>query len=423
MHRPGVTGSFCQVFAQTASMPLAPPCDLFVIAGEPSGDAYGAEVVNRLRSRYADLVCAAMGGPALTEAGAEVEQRIDGLAVMGLMPVLARLPTFIRLTLRMAALVRSRRPKVVLTIDYPGFNLRLLRRLVDLRRAGTRFVHLVAPQVWAWQPRRAKTIAQTVDRLLCFFPFEPPLFKRFGCRAEFIGHPLLELIPAQRDNRSLEAELNLQPQDRLLLLAPGSREREVRQLLGIFHQAAEAVLPRLDPGAGRIQVAVAKVGELPSRLYRESTHFPLIEGRYRELCARAHLGLIASGTATLEAGIIGLPHIIAYRADRVTALLARQFIRTPHVGLPNLLSDKRICPEVLQDDLSVPRLVAHLQRLWSGPRREECLAGLGQIRSLLGEGGAIQRIADILDEELAIGRRRADTFGNFDAIRHDTTKM
>jgi lipid-A-disaccharide synthase len=404
-------------------MPLAPPCDLFVLAGEPSGDAYGAEVVKRLRARYADLVCAAMGGPALTEAGAEVEQRIDGLAVIGLMPVLARLPSFIRLTLRMAALIRARRPKVVLTIDYPGFNLRLLRRLVDLRKAGTRFVHLVAPQVWAWQPRRAKTIAQTVDRLLCFFPFEPPLFERFGCRAEFIGHPLLELIPASRDSHSLEAELDLQSQDRLLLLAPGSREREVRQLLGIFHQAAEAALPRLDPGAGRIHVAVAKVTELPSSLYREATHFPLVEGRYRDLCARSRVGLIASGTATLEAGIIGLPHVIAYRTDRITALLARQFMRTAHVGLPNLLAGKRICPEVLQDDLSVPRLVAHIQRLWSGPRRDECLADLHRTRSLLGEGGAIQRIADILDEELAIGRRRADTFGNFDAIRHDTTKM
>ena len=155
-------------------MPLAHTCDLFVIAGEPSGDAYAAEVVRRLRARYSDLTCAAMGGPALQEAGAEIEQDIEGLAVMGLGPVLARLPSFVQLGLRMAHVIRSRRPKVVLTVDYPGFNLRLVRRLADMRRAGTRFVHLVAPQVWAWKPRRAKAIAHSVDRLLCFFPFEPP---------------------------------------------------------------------------------------------------------------------------------------------------------------------------------------------------------------------------------------------------------
>ncbi len=319
--------------------------------------------------------------------------------------------------------MRARRPKVVLTIDYPGFNLRLLRKLSDLRRAGTRFVHLVAPQVWAWKPRRAKSIAQTVDRLLCFFPFEPPLFTRFGCKADFVGHPLLDLVAQRPDTAALDQELGLAHDDRLLLLAPGSREREVRQLLGVFHQAAEAVAPRLSGGGGMVKVAVAKVPDLPIRLYREASDFPLVEGRYRELCARAHAGLIASGTATLEAGIIGLPHVIAYRTDRLTAMLARKLIRTPHVGLPNLVAGKRICPEVLQDDLSVPRLVAHLERLWEGPRREECLADLAGTRALLGAGGAIERIADIIDEELAMGRRRADTFGNFDAVRHDTTKV
>jgi lipid-A-disaccharide synthase len=404
-------------------MPLAPTCDLFVIAGEPSGDAYGAEVVSRLRARYSDLVCAAMGGQALTEAGAEVEQGIDGLAVMGLGPVLARLPTFIRLGLRMAQLVRARRPKVVLTIDYPGFNLRLVRRLRDLRAAGTRFVHLVAPQVWAWQPRRAKAISHSVDRLLCFFPFEPPLFRRFGCQADFVGHPLLDLIGPKQDTRGLEAELHLAGRDRLLLLAPGSREREVRHLLPVFHQAAEAMLARKPTSEGRIKVAVAKVPELPSSLYREATDFPLIEGHYREMCARAHLGLIASGTATLEAGIIGLPHIIAYKTDRLTAMLVRQCIRTAHVGLPNLLAGRRICPEVLQDELTVPRLVAHLERLWDGPGRERCLADMQQTRALLGSGGAIGRIAEIIDEELSMGRRRADTFGAIEAVRHDTTRM
>lgn len=404
-------------------MALAHTCDLFVVTGEPSGDAYAGEIVRRLRSRYSDLTCAAMGGPALAAAGADIEQDIDGLAVMGLGPVLARLPFFVQLGLRMAAVIRSRRPKVILTVDYPGFNLRLMRRLADLRRDGTRFVHLVAPQVWAWKPRRAKTIAHSVDRLLCFFPFEPPLFSRFGCQADFVGHPLLDLIPTHISVSDVEEELKLSRQDRLLLLAPGSRPREVRALLGAFHQAAEAVLPRLAAAAGgRIKVAVAKMPELPISLYREFTDYPLVEGHYRELCARAHVGLIASGTATLEAGLIGIPHVIAYRTDRLTATLARHLIRTEHVGLPNLIAGRRVCPEVLQDDLTVPRLVAHIERLWSGPRRADCLAGLSQVRVDLGAGGAISRIADLIDSEMASGKRRADTLGRVDSVRHDTTR-
>jgi len=403
-------------------MPLAHTCDLFVIAGETSGDAYAAEVLRRLRARYSDLTCAAMGGPALQEAGAEIEQDIEGLAVMGLGPVLARLPSFIQLGLRMAQVIRSRRPKVVLTVDYPGFNLRLVRRLADMRAAGTRFVHLVAPQVWAWKPRRAKSIAQSVDRLLCFFPFEPPLFSRFGVQADFVGHPLLDLIPPRIPTAAVSDELKLAPDDHLLLLAPGSRPREVRALLGLFHQTAEALVPRLARHGQRVRVAVAKVPELPIALYREATDYPLVEGRYRELCARAHVGLIASGTATLEAGLIGLPHVIAYRADRLTAMLARHLIRTPHIGLPNLVVGRRVCPEVLQDDLSVARLVAHVERLWSGERRADCLAGLAQTRAALGAGGAISRIADLIDEEMAHGRRRADTLGRIETIRHDSTK-
>ncbi len=382
-------------------MGLTPTSDVFVLAGEPSGDAYGGAIVAELKRRQAELVCAAMGGPELAKAGAEIEQDIEGLAVMGLFPVLARLPQFIRLGLRMAAVVRARKPKLVITVDYPGFNLRLARRLADLRASGTRFCHVVAPQVWAWKPRRAKSVAHSVDRLLCFFPFEPPLFSRFGCAADFVGHPLLDLIPERPDTSSIERELGIDPQRKLLLLAPGSREREVAKLLPIYHQAAESAMRRLGP----MTVAIAKVPDLPMDLYRRASHFPLVEGRYRELCARAHLGVIASGTATLEAGVIGLPHVIAYRMDRVTAAIARQVIRTDHVGLPNLVLGKRVCPEVLQDQLTVPRLVAHIERLWKGPDRAECLSGLGLLRARLGSGGAIARMADLLVQDLDIGRR------------------
>lgn len=384
------------------AMPLAPLCDLFVCAGEASGDAYGAAVVRALRQRRPDAVVAAMGGAHLAGAGADIEQDIEGMAVMGLWPVLARLPTFARILNHVERTVRARRPRVLLTIDYPGFNLRLARRLADLRADGMRIVHVVAPQVWAWRPRRAKTIAHSVDRLLCFFPFEPPLFTRFGCRAEHVGHPLLDLTPERIPTDALDRDLGLAGRE-VLLVAPGSREREVRSLLPVMVAAAQAAAARMQ---GRPEILVSRVPDLPLDLYRSVTDLRLVEGRWRELCARARAGCLASGTATLEAGLIGLPHAICYRMDPLTAAIARRVLLTSHVGLPNLVCGRRVCPELLQEQFTVPRLTAHLLRLWDGERRRDCRQGLSELRGRLGGGGALERIAAVIDDELSTSRRR-----------------
>ena len=404
-------------------MSLSPLCDLFVLAGEASGDAYAAAIVERLRARHPELVVAGMGGPAMAAAGVEIEQDSDGLAVMGFFPVLARLPEFIRLGRRLAAVVRARRPRAVLTVDYPGFNLRLLRRLADVRAAGTRFVHVVAPQVWAWKPRRAKSIARTVDRLLCFFPFEPRCFERFAPGVpRFVGHPLVDLIPTGMDCAPVARELDLRPEDRLLLIAPGSRLKEVNGLLPVFDRAVELARPRLAVPGGRLVAAIAKAPEIDREVYRQHSHLPLIEGRYRELCARAHVGLIASGTATLEAAIIGLPHVIAYRTDIISARLARYLLRVDHIGLPNIVLGDRVCPEVLQDELTPERLCAHLLRLWDGPVRDERKARLADMRAVLGGGGAMARIADAVHDEIVVGRRALDTLQTLDRERRREAK-
>ncbi|GDY13404.1 lipid-A-disaccharide synthase [Planctomycetota bacterium] len=404
-------------------MGLSPACDLFVLCGEPSGDAYAGAIIAELRRRHPALTVAAMGGEHCRAAGAVIEQPIDGLAVMGLLPVLARLPEFIRLGMRLARIVRDSAPAVVVTVDYPGFNLRLLRRLAGLRQRGTRFIHVVAPQVWAWKPRRAKSIAASVDRLLCFFPFEPPLFNRFAgrwaksCTAQFIGHPLVDLVAAGAEPDQVRSELGLAAEDRLLLLAPGSREREVATLLPVFHQAAEALSRRLP----RVRVAVSRHPDVPLGRYRAITHFPLVEGRFRSLCAAAQAGLVASGTASLEASLLGLPHVIAYRMDPPTAAIARHLIRTDHVGLPNIVLGWRAVPEVLQRQLDPVRLTAHLLRLWDGPRRSEMLADLAAVRAALGGGGALTRIADVVAEELTLAIAKRGASRTSDRLRSEVT--
>jgi lipid-A-disaccharide synthase len=290
-------------------------------------------------------------------------------------------------------IIRERQPKVVITVDYPGFNLRLLKNLRNLQVQGTKFCHVVAPQVWAWKPRRAKKVAHLVDRLCCFFPFEPPLFQRYGGDAVFVGHPLVDTMPTSLESNRIRQELEIPQNAKVLLLAPGSREAEVSALLPIFDEALAKISHRL-PSSAPIVPIIAKSPHLDHGLYRRLSHHRLIEGRYRDLLQLAHVGLITSGTATLEAALAGLPHIIAYKGDALSAVIARQVILTEHVGLPNIVHEERVCPEVLQDQCEPVRLAAHLERMWQGPVRDTCQERLAQTRELLGGGDAMACIAD-----------------------------
>ncbi|MFW5830552.1 MAG: lipid-A-disaccharide synthase, partial [Planctomycetota bacterium] len=322
----------------------------FFLTGETSGDAYAASIIKALHEVDCDQPIAGIGGDAMQAAGIEPLERMDAYAVMGVLPVLRRLPEFVRLGKRVEQAIREHRPRVVVGIDYPGFNFRMYRRLADLRQQGLRIVHIVAPQVWAWRPRRAKRMAQSVDRLLCFFPFEPPLFRRFDCRADFVGHPLVDLVgePARGAD------------SRMLLLAPGGRGREVRDLLPIMIAAAELAQRWLGE---EMQVVVSQAPGVPASAYA-GCPFPCSRRPFRELCREAHVAIMASGTACLEAALLGLPHVIAYRLDAVSGRMAAHLIHVPWVGLPNLVHGREICRELLQDRLTVPRLAAALAGSW-----------------------------------------------------------
>lgn len=384
--------------------PQVPRCDIFILVGEPSGDAYAASIITALQERFPHLVIAGAGSHAMRATGIDVDVAMDDYAVMGLLAVLRRLGEFRRLGTQVREAIRARSPRLLLTIDYPGFNLRMHAAVRGLRSQGMVSCHMVAPQVWAWKPRRAKKVAALVDRLLCFFPFEPPLFERHGGDAQFIGHPLLDAIPDPsqviRDESTdtwWYEQYHLRPQDRVLLLAPGSREHEVSRLLPVFDEVWSLIGHRLGaPEGGRVVPIIAKSPHLDHSLYRRFTHHQLIEGSYRHLLRRAHAGLIASGTATLEAALAGVPHIIAYRGDYLTARVVRYLIRTQHVGLPNIVANHRIVPELLQDQCEPVRMAAHLERLWDGAHRQQCCQDLADVRRRLGSPGALLRAVDAL---------------------------
>lgn len=381
-------------------VPAANHSDVMLITGEPSGDAYAAEIAKALLTERPGLVLGGMGGRLMAEAGVEIDQSSDGLAVMGLFPVLLRLPEFMALGRRLEARIRAAAPKVVITVDYPGFNFRLLAKLQDMRAAGTRFIHVVAPQVWAWKPRRTKKVAKLVDRLMCFFPFEPPLFRRFGLDAVFIGHPLADLVTPQ-PTAAIDADLGLQTDDELLLLAPGSRYKEVVAMLPIMDAAVRLARPRLRGANGRPPaIAVSVSPDLPRELYNGATDLPLSDHPYRALLTRAHVAAITSGTATLEAALMGLPHIICYRGDPISARIGMRLFLADHFGLPNIVHDRRIAPELFQEEFTPSRLAAHLVRQWRGPQRRRARGVLATTRMQLGGGGALKRISEIVLAEI-----------------------
>ncbi len=361
---------------------------LFILTGEPSGDAYAAEIVAQLQRGGEKGPIAGIGCQALAAAGVPLVVRMDDYAVMGVLPVLRRLPDFLALGRQVEAAIRAQQPRVILGVDYPGFNFRMYQRLADLRAAGTRIIHLVAPQVWAWRRRRAKRLARAVDRMLCFFPFEPDYFTRFGCQAEFVGHPLVDLI-SQRVPRA---------NSRTVLLAPGGRRKEVASLLPIQVQAAR-LLQRWLP-AESLQVVVSKVPAVPASCYA-GCPFELSERPYRQLCTEARIAAIASGTACLEAALIGLPHVLCYRLDQISGRIAPHLIQVPYVGLPNLVHHLQVCPELVQVRLNPQRLAAALYRGWQPQRNQAWRETLMCTDHLLGGGGAMARIAAILVRELA----------------------
>jgi lipid-A-disaccharide synthase len=356
-------------------------CDLYVLAGERSGDTYAAAVVAGLRARHAGLRCAGIGLDGMRQAGVSLDADMTGLALMGFLPVLARLGRFRRLLRDTEAAIRARRPRVVLTVDYPGFNLRLLHRLQDLRAHGTRFVHLVAPQVWAWKPRRAKAVARDVDRLLCFFPFEPPLFQRHGGDARCIGHPLVDLAAGASEQEQRRP---------LLLLAPGSRRKEIEGLLPVFLHAVSLVRA-IHPD---LECRIAGVRSVPVETYAAARDIDIVFDRYQELCREARVALVASGTATLEAGLLGCPHALAYPVSPLTRALARRLVLTQHIGLINIVWDRRVTREFVGRSCRAEALAAEILRLWQGPWRQRQEAILAATPARLGGPGALLRAVE-----------------------------
>jgi lipid-A-disaccharide synthase len=349
------------------------PGQVFLLAGEPSGDLLGARLMRALRDQAPDtLEFAGVGGPRMTNCGLRSLFPMEELSPIG---VAEALPQVLRLWHRLrqtADEVRRRRPDLVLTIDSPGFALRLQRRLAG--RPLVR-VHYVAPQAWVWREARAASLARDCDHLLTLLPFEPALFRRYGVPCSFVGHPLVEEVDAPGDGARFRRRYQLPADAPLLCLLPGSRQSEVLHHLPVLEQAIaliwrqvsqlRLVLPTLDSIAPLVKRLVAR-WKLPVLV---------LEDRAERLDAYAAswLAIAATGTVSLETALAGLPTITIYKTGPLTAWLARRLIRVPHVNLVNLILGRPAVLELLQDDCRPEAIAAAAVRLIGDPvlRRDQ----------------------------------------------------
>lgn len=362
-----------------------------LIAGEASGDLLGGALIPALRARFPDARFTGVTGPRMREAGCETIASIDRLSVMGIAEVLPKLPDLFRLRAELVERLSADQPDVVIGIDAPDFNLGLERRLRD---QGLKTVHLVSPTVWAWRHGRVKTIAKSVDLVLCLFPFEPKFYSGHGVRAEYVGHPLAEELADPIARPDARLAVGVPVDGPCLAVLPGSRGGELKQLAVPFAQTA-ARLASITPGLS-VVTPIAKPSLRPIMERAIAEHAPglnwtLVDGRSREAMRAADVVLLASGTATLECLLLDRPMVVGYRMSAFTAFLLDTLgmLKIRHVSLPNLLSAEPVVPEFLQQHLQPAAMADALAQLLADPAaRERQRAQFATVRAELRRNAA-----------------------------------
>jgi len=360
---------------------------ILIVAGEASGDRHAARLVTELR-RLGPCRIRGVAGPALRAAGVEGVADVEDLAVIGFSGVVARLPRIGSIYRRLLEVTRGFSPHAAVLVDSPGFNFRLGPAL---HRLGVPVFYYIAPQVWAWHPERAAQMARWVSRLAVIFPFEEALFREAGVDARFFGHPLVEGLAPEVDEAAFRREVGAGPDARILGLLPGSRPGEMRSHGALMLETARrlrstrpdlavalALAPGLEapPGAG----AGAGVTALSGRTHAVQA--------FSTCCA------VASGTATLETALFATPEVIVYRTGWINYQIAKRVVRLPRIGLPNIVAQREVAPELLQGGLTADRLADTLARWLDDPaERARCRSGLGVVRERLGGPGASARAA------------------------------
>jgi lipid-A-disaccharide synthase len=381
---------------------------ILLSAGEASGDMYAARLAMALQQR-ADVQLFGMGGPQMRTAGVEIVVDYLEVSVLGITEVLKKLPSLQRAMRRLVDEAQRRRPPLAIVTDFPGFHLRLARKLSPL---GIRNIYYICPQFWAWRPWRANLVRRRFAQALCIFPFEEKFYRDAGVAVEFIGHPLVGNVKASLSRAEFCAENGLNTDKPIVTILPGSRHGEIEYHGAILAQA----LAQLKRAIPEVQAVVA-VAPGVNRTELEASFGSVdavrfVPGATYNALAAADLAIVSSGTATVEAALLGKPMIVIYRLSPLTAQLAKPLVRTRFFSMVNLIAGREVVPELIQDDFTPIRVTSEAVSLLSASKEsleklEAMRQGLAEVTRLLGPPGAVERAGDAIVGQLRLAQSNA----------------
>jgi lipid-A-disaccharide synthase len=371
---------------------------VMVSCGEASGDLYAGALATELQRLAPGTRVFGLGGPRLAESGAELVGDYRGLAVTGLTEALRVLPRSFGMLRRLRARLLSDRPDVLVAVDFPDFNFGLAQ---SARKLEIPVVYYISPQLWAWRPGRIRTMKAIATKVLVIFPFEQQIYERAGIPVEFVGHPLIDLIHVTTDRSDLLTSHGLDPEAPTVALLPGSRPNEVRAILPTLAAAAPLIRAHLP----KAQFVIARAPNLASSLFASLTTpggITVVDERADDVLNASDVVVTASGTATVQAALHLRPMVIVYRLSPLTYRLGRRFVKLDTFGMVNLVSGRRIVPELMQDGFTPERVDEEVRSLLTDRARADTMRrDLRDMRSRLGDAGASCRAATAV---LAIAR-------------------
>lgn len=370
---------------------------IWISSGELSGDMHGARLINAMREKKPTTTFTGMGGPHMAaEQGFTPQFRIEELSVMGVTEVVRKLPGILRLLGRIRKALAVTKPKALIVIDAPSFHFRVIK---TARKLGIPVYYYISPKAWAWKESRALFIKANVRRLISILPFEVAFYKRFGMDVDYVGNPLVDMIDWSRIK-------NISPEPGKIGLFPGSREREISSLTPEFGKAARILLQRLPhlffhmvraPGVDEETLRALWPEDVPLAIAPPDDRYAFMRG-----CETI---IAASGTVTLEAALAGVPTVVAYKVSKTTYALGKQFVKVPYVSLSNLILNRPLFPELLQQDADGENIAAKALE-WLAPQSgasplQTVRAELETLRDAMGEPGAVSRAADVILSDIA----------------------
>ena len=366
---------------------------IMISAGEASGDVHAAALTKEILKIDPTAQVYGMGGDGLRAAGGEVLFDIKDHGVMGLVEIILKLPSFFRLRSDFAKVMDQRRPDCLVTIDYPGFNMRLAKVARD---KGIPVIAFIAPSAWAWRKGRAKKVAKLVNKVAAIFPFEYEVYKEAGADTEFMGDPLVDIVKPNLSPAEAAAKAGKHEGRPLVLLLPGSRLQEIQRLLPAMLEAAKLVL-KANP---EVEFTMPRAGTIPREMLEEEikragVHVNIVEGDNYDVMSVADVALAASGTVTLEAALCRLPSVIVYKTAPLTAFIVRRLLNIADIGLPNIVAGRHILPELLQEDATPENMAIAVLGLLEPEAHAQALKDLDEVKIRLGEKGAVRRVAEL----------------------------